>query len=40
VLCLPEAALITGSEIAIDRAITAGAGASAFLHGGAAGFLG
>jgi NAD(P)-dependent dehydrogenase (short-subunit alcohol dehydrogenase family) len=38
-LCLPEAALITGSEIAIDRAMTAGAAASALIHGGAAALL-
>lgn len=38
-LCLPEAALITGSEIAIDQAMTAGAAASALIHGGAATLL-
>ncbi|SNT08179.1 MULTISPECIES: SDR family NAD(P)-dependent oxidoreductase [unclassified Azospirillum] len=38
-LCLPEAALITGSEIAIDQAMTAGAAASALIHGGAAALL-
>ncbi|MGE0741775.1 MAG: SDR family NAD(P)-dependent oxidoreductase [Hyphomonadaceae bacterium] len=38
-LCLPEAALITGSEIAIDRAITAGVAASAMIHGGAASLM-
>ena len=32
-LCLPEARLITGSEIAIDQAVTAGAGLSRLLHG-------
>lgn len=39
VLCLPEAALITGSEIAIDQALTAGVAASAMIHGGAAALL-
>ncbi|HSV78126.1 MAG TPA: SDR family oxidoreductase [Ramlibacter sp.] len=33
VLCLPEARLITGSEIAIDQATTAGAAISRILHG-------
>jgi NAD(P)-dependent dehydrogenase (short-subunit alcohol dehydrogenase family) len=33
VLCLPEARLITGSEIAIDQAVTAGAAISRMLHG-------
>jgi NAD(P)-dependent dehydrogenase (short-subunit alcohol dehydrogenase family) len=32
-LCLPEARLITGSEIAIDQAVTAGAAISRILHG-------
>lgn len=32
-LCLPEARLITGSEIAIDQAVTAGGGISRLLHG-------
>jgi NAD(P)-dependent dehydrogenase (short-subunit alcohol dehydrogenase family) len=32
-LCLPEARLITGSEIAIDQAVTAGAAVSRVLHG-------
>lgn len=38
-LCLPEAALITGSEICIDQAMTAGAAASTLVHGGAAAAL-
>lgn len=38
-LCVPEARMITGSEIAIDRALTAGAAASALIHGGAAALL-
>jgi len=33
VLCLPEARLITGSEIAIDQAVVAGAAISRVLHG-------
>jgi NAD(P)-dependent dehydrogenase (short-subunit alcohol dehydrogenase family) len=33
VLCLPEARLITGSEIAIDQAVVAGAAISRILHG-------
>jgi NAD(P)-dependent dehydrogenase (short-subunit alcohol dehydrogenase family) len=33
VLCLPEARLITGSEIAIDQAWTAGRAMSGMLHG-------
>jgi NAD(P)-dependent dehydrogenase (short-subunit alcohol dehydrogenase family) len=40
VLCLPEAGLITGSEIAIDRGFTAGVAASTIIHQGAAALMG
>jgi NAD(P)-dependent dehydrogenase (short-subunit alcohol dehydrogenase family) len=32
-LCLPESRVITGSEITIDQAVTAGRGISGILHG-------